>query len=186
MPFNDSLCFWAALNIAGTPAAALPGNWQARVFYNNALLFTDSFTISIGGVSVTDQRMTGGPIPDQCAPPAAKTSFASSDVRAYHWVLAAGAKIGDLVRWEFVQPNGTVYFSTEYTVVFDGSVCFWASINIAGAQAAALPGNWQVRVLYKGVPLTTANFTIAAGAVESNQNAPPPRAIGSSSGSRLP
>ncbi len=164
--FNDNVCFWASLNIAGSPAASFPGNWQVNVFYNNALLFTDNFTINSVGVRVTNSRVTGGPIPDQCSPPQAKNSFAPTDGQAYLWTLVAGAKIGDLVRWEFVQPNGTVYNSSEYTVAFNDNICFWGGINIAGTRAASLPGNWQIRLLYNGALLLTENFTIAAGVSE--------------------
>ncbi|MBK9316852.1 MAG: choice-of-anchor D domain-containing protein [Acidobacteria bacterium] len=160
--FNDNVCFWASLNIAGSPAASFPGNWQVSLFYNNALLFTDNFTISTSGIRVTESRVTGGPIPDQCLPPAAKKNFAPTDGQAYLWVLVAGAKIGDLARFEFVQPNGVIYNSSEYTMTFNDNVCFWGGINIAGTQAALLPGNWQVRLLYNGALLMTENFTIAA------------------------
>lgn len=168
--FNGDVCFWASLNIAGSQAALLPGAWQARVFYNDALLFTDNFTISSGGVSVTDRRMTGGPIPAQCAPPPVKNSFATTDGQAYLWTLVSGAKIGDLARWEFVQPNGTIYSTSEYTVAFNDSVCFWGGINIAGTQAASLPGNWQARLLYNGALLLTENFTITAAAAPFSSN----------------
>ncbi len=181
--FEGSVCFWAQLEIAGAPASSFTGNWQVRVFYNNGLLFTDNFTINSNStVTVTDQRMTGGPIPDQCVPPQVKSSFASSDVRAYHWTLVAGAKIGDLMRTEFFQPNGTVYFSTETTLAFEPNACFWSSINIAGTPAATLPGNWQVRVFVNGAPLVTGNFTITAS-VGSNQIEPfgPARESGTNS-----
>jgi len=173
--FNDNVCFWASLNIAGAPAASFTGNWQVRVFYNNALLFTDNFTISGGGLRVTDHKMTGGPIPSQCSPPVAKSSFAPSDAQAYQWTLVAGAKIGDLARWEFVQPNGTIYTTSEYTVAFNDNVCFWGGINIAGTGAASLPGNWQVRVLYNGAQLLTENFTITAASFspDKQKTAPP-------------
>ncbi|MGH9936877.1 MAG: choice-of-anchor D domain-containing protein, partial [Blastocatellia bacterium] len=181
--FNDNVCFWASLNIAGAPAASFTGNWQVRVFYNNALLFTDNFTISGGGVRVTDHKMTGGPISGQCSPPPAKNSFAPTDGQAYLWTLVSGAKIGDLARWEFVQPNGTIYTTSEYTVAFNDNVCFWGGINIAGTGAASLPGNWQVRLLYNGAHLLTENFTITAASFSPDkQKAAPPSLTG---GARL-
>ncbi|MEP7270242.1 MAG: BACON domain-containing carbohydrate-binding protein [Acidobacteriota bacterium] len=185
--FDGSVCFWASMNIAGSPAASLPGSWQVRLFYNDALLFTDSFTIS-AGASVTDRRMTGGPIPNQCLPPPAKTSFAPTDGQAFLWILLAGATIGDSAHWEFVQPNGTVYVTSDSTVGFNGNICSWAGINIAGTAAASLPGNWKARLFYNGVLLITENFTIAAGVVESKARTTTGSmpALASSGGSRLP
>ena len=60
-----------------------------------------------------------------------------------------GARAGDTVRTDYIQPSGASYFLTEpVTINFDGSVCFSSFINIAGFQAASLPGNWQARVIY--------------------------------------
>jgi len=48
----------------------MPGNWQARVFYNNVQLFTESFTID-NAAQVIDQKISGGPIPNQSVSPSA-------------------------------------------------------------------------------------------------------------------
>lgn len=165
--FSGNACFSASVFIAGRAAATLPGAWQTRVFYNGALLLTENFTIGPAGgpVTVTDHKMTGGPIPDNCVAPAAKSTFAPTDAFAYQWLALNGIRMGDVIRWEFIQPNGALYRASEFRVDFTGSTgCFWANIAIAGQAAASLPGNWQVRVLFNTALLLTENFTIAADA----------------------
>ena len=38
-------CFWSSLGIANSAVAAKPGNWQVKVFYNNAPFYTTAFSI---------------------------------------------------------------------------------------------------------------------------------------------
>jgi hypothetical protein len=165
LTFSGSVCFSASIFIAGRTPASLPGAWQTRVFYNGSLLLTENFNIGPAGgaVTITDHKMSGGPIPDNCVAPAAKSTFATTDALAYQWIFLSGIRTGDVIRWEFVQPNGTPYQATEFTVNFSGPTgCFWASIAIAGQTPATLPGNWQVRVLFNTAQILTENFTIAA------------------------
>ena len=117
------------------------------------------------GVTVMEHTMTGGPIPGACVKPAVKTSFAPSDTEAIQWTFASGMTPGDAIRWEWVQPSGAIYRTLNYTLqnTNQGQACFWDAMQIAGQQAASLPGNWQVRVFVKGVQLLTENFTISSG-----------------------
>ena len=152
--FSGAACFWAGINIAGQSAASLLGTWQVRVLYNGSLLLTDSFTInsSLPAVTVSDHRVSSGPIPANCIPPVNQTSFLATEAQIYEWILFTGVQTGDVIRWEFVQPNGTVYQAQEFTSTFSGaSGCFWSSISLAGQAAASLPGNWQVKVYYNTV-----------------------------------
>src|SRR5262245_53931732 len=64
-------------------------------------------------VTVTDHKMTGISPANDCTAPPAKTNFAATDTQATQWTLVSGANLGDVVRWEFVQPNGTIYFQTS-------------------------------------------------------------------------
>lgn len=181
--FSGNACFSASVFIAGRAAASLPGAWQTRVFYNGAPLLTENFTIGPAGgpVTVTDHKMTGGPIPDNCVAPAAKTIFAPTDGLAYQWSLLSGIRMGDVVRWEFIQPNGSLYQAKEFVVNFSGSNgCFSSSIAIAGQPPATLPGNWQVRVLFNNALLLTENFTIGNDACPTVTGINPTRgAVGS-------
>ncbi len=119
------------------------------------------------GVTVADHTMTGGPVPGACAKPPIKTSFTTTDTEAIQWTFASGLSVGDAIRWEWIQPNGTTYRTFNYTLtlVAQGQACFWDAIQIAGQQAASLPGNWQVRVYVKGAQILTETFTISSGVI---------------------
>lgn len=166
--FAGNGCFWAWIDIATGRAASLPGNWQVRVYHKGVLVLTDNFSISAAtNVTVVDHRTTAGPIPSNCVAPTAKTSFLTTDTLLYQWMSITGAVSGDPVRWDFIQPSGAVYLTQNFNLNISGGVCFWAGMNIAGQQAASLPGNWQVRVYYKNALIATDNFTInRAGTAE--------------------
>jgi uncharacterized protein (TIGR03437 family) len=172
--FAGSGCFWAWIDIASGRAASLPGNWQVRVYHKGVLVLTDNFSISAAtNVTVVDHRTSAGPIPSNCVAPTAKTSFLTTDALVYQWMSITGAVTNDVVHWDFIQPNGSVYLARDLTLTVSGSVCFWIGMNVAGQQAASLPGNWQVRVYYKDALIATDNFTInRAGAAEEFQLLP--------------
>jgi hypothetical protein len=163
---NGNVCFWDGIDIAGQPAASLPGIWQVRVFFKGTLIVTENFTIS-GGTQppLLAHRMTGGPIPGGCDLPIAKNSFAPTDPMAYQWTFVSGLQSGDVVRWEWVQPNGSIFKQLQAPVFNNGNVCVWDAIDIAGQPAASLPGIWQVRVFFKDALIVTENFTISACSV---------------------
>ncbi|MBS1791708.1 MAG: VCBS repeat-containing protein [Acidobacteria bacterium] len=116
-----------------------------------------------GALTLVDHLTTAGPISTTgCSLPPPKANFASTEARVYEWFYVLNPQVGDLIRWEFVQPNGTIYNSVERTNNFTGETCAWAWIDIAGQAAAALPGAWQVRVYWNGALLATDSFSILA------------------------
>lgn len=122
---------------------------------------SSAFTVTTSSVAeLIDHAITGGPIPGSCVAPAAKSNFAPTDERAYQWSSFVNVKVGDVVRWEFVQPSGTVYDTQQRASEYSGASCFWAWITIAGQQAANLPGDWQVRVFYNGTQILTERYRI--------------------------
>lgn len=156
--------FWHVLELNGQTGALTDINLLASE--------PPTFSCGSGGsaLSVLEHVTTTGPIAQGCATPTPKTAFVTTDQRAYQWTRVSGATVGDVVRVDFLQPNGSVYFTTNITLNFNGFGCFWAWIDIAGANAAGLPGNWQARAYYKDVLVATDNFAInrsatAAGAL---------------------
>ena len=126
------------------------------------------------GLTVREQRMTASISTTSCDLPQTKTVFAPTDTRAFHWMLVSGIRAGELFRWEFIQPNGSLFFTGEGRLNSSGDGCVFSSIPIAGQPAAALPGNWQVRFSYSGVPMLTTNFTISGGGGPMPTPTPPP------------
>lgn len=149
------------------------------------------FTVTQAGsggpptVTVLAHTMTGPPDPNSCTPPAAKYNFAATDNYAYQWVSFSGVKAGDAVKWEFYQPSGSLFTSTQTNFTVTGNTCDWAwgRLQIAGTSAASLLGDWQVRVLYNNVQIFTETFRITAGASSCptvTQITPTSGAVGSS------
>jgi len=175
-------CAWTAAANAAWLAitAGSPGNGPGTVNYfvaANTVTSPRTGTLTIAGqpftitqagaassVTVLGRRMTGGPIPDACGPPAIKTAFLATDERAYQWTLISGGIVGDQVRWEFAPTIGSFLQTAQYTVTSNGSQCFWASLSIAATPVASMPGNWQARVFYNNVQLFTESFTIGNAA----------------------
>ncbi len=127
-----------------------------------AQTFTVTQAAGASTVTVLARRTSLGPIPADCAPPDLKVSFLTTDASVFQWTLVTGAHIGDQVRWEFSPVSGGFLQTAQYTVQFEGSLCFWGSMLIAGSPASSFTGNWQVRVFYNNALLLTDNFTINA------------------------
>ena len=144
----------------------LNGQTGALTDINQLAAASPTFTCGSGGtsgVSVVDHRTSLGPIPANCVTPTARTAFLTTDAQVFQWTLLNGVTSGDTMRWDFVQPNGSVYLSQNYTWTASGNFCISLRMNIAGTSAASLPGNWQVRLLYNGTVLVTESFTISMG-----------------------
>ncbi len=58
LTLSGGVCFWQGMNIAGDTAAALPGNWQARVYYKDVLIATDNFTINRASAAEVYRRLS--------------------------------------------------------------------------------------------------------------------------------
>ncbi len=123
-----------------------------------------SFTVGTQTVTVVDHRVSGGPVSTTSCdpPPPSKSVFAPTDERVYQWTRFAGVGAGDVVRRDFISPNGSLFFTSSDVFPSNGSFCAWDSIPIANSPAASLPGNWQVRVFYNGVQFLIENFTITS------------------------
>ena len=96
-----------------------------------------------------------------CVPPAATTTFFTTDAAATVWFLIDGMSIGDQVTAKWFSPDGTLYTSEDWApVTAPGSRCFSESMNIAGNSPASLPGPWTVKVYLNGSPELTLPFTV--------------------------
>lgn len=120
-----------------------------------------SFTVGTQTVTVVAHTMSGGPIVSAtCVTPPAKFNFLTTDAFAYQWTGFSGIRAGDVVRRDFISPNGSLFFTSSDVFPARSDNCAWDSIPIAGNTAASLLGNWQARVYYNNVLILTENFTI--------------------------
>jgi subtilase family serine protease len=152
-------CYADSVNIAGAAPVNSPGTWHARVFLNGSVLFDLPFTIT--PVQLTNSMMTKSVNSSGCTTPTPTTAFSVSDQNAYLWFSVSGANAGDVGAVNWLAPGGTSYASGSWNALSAaGSYCFWWNIPIAGANAANLPGNWNVQTTWNGYPLFTLQFTI--------------------------
>jgi len=103
---------------------------------------------------------------DPSNPPAAKSSFLSTDPQAYLWFVISGLNAGDLIVADFLTPSAAVYApaSTNWSpLTANGTYCFWSrALAIAGTDAASQIGRWTARVRVNGTQYVTVPFNIQA------------------------
>lgn len=119
-----------------------------------------AFAVPSQGVTITAHKMTDVALTGDCTPPPAKFNFATTDSMAYQWTAASGANAGDVVRWEWMTPDGSLYRTDQLTFSASGNVCFSAGLIIAGQTPATLLGEWQVNLFYNDTRVLIERFTI--------------------------
>ncbi|MBI4446271.1 MAG: matrixin family metalloprotease [Acidobacteria bacterium] len=161
-------CFWARINISGEAAASRTGTWSVRVVYNSHELFTRTFIIADpatrSSITVTSRMMTANQRANSgCTTPVPITRFLTADPDAVLWFSASGAKSGDSTTVEFLDPGNNLYQRSNIgPIAWEGSGCFWSTLNIARTEAAKMPGAWRARVYYNADEIFTESFTIAS------------------------
>lgn len=88
-------------------------------------------------------------VSDDNAPGAARKQFSPEERTVYSYVKLEGRIGGQKVSWEFIDPQKKVYWSAEATLPADKNIGV-AWIQIAGSQAAQLPGRWAVKFYIDG------------------------------------
>lgn len=76
------------------------------------------------------------------------------------------------LRWEWVAPNGQVYYTTEDFPVdsaagkYRSEASAWHRLSIRGDKAASLPGDWEVRAIMDDKPLSSMRFALKVSTLE--------------------
>lgn len=92
-------------------------------------------------------------------------AFSASDGKAYSW-LSLGNVGTSKVEWMWYSPDNNRYATSSHDIPAPTSGDHWDtykifdSIQIAGFNAANLPGNWHVDVYIDGQKLLTEQFTL--------------------------
>jgi hypothetical protein len=89
------------------------------------------------------------------------TVFNTNDEIVWVWSHFGEAAGKHRVKWDFYQPNGSLYLSDDYD--WDEVYCdhyVWNGIYVRGYQAANLPGQWRVDISLDGKKVKSLNFTI--------------------------
>lgn len=100
-------------------------------------------TVKVAMHLVTDR------VSDDNAPGTARKQFSPEERTVYSYVKLEGRIGGQKVSWEFIDPQGKVYWSAEATLPADKNIGV-AWIQIAGSGAAQLPGRWTVKFYIDG------------------------------------
>ena len=91
--------------------------------------------------------------------------FTTHDARAVVWLDLRDLAHAHTVRYRWFDPEGNLYLDSGPVALNPGGeyrprATVSASMPIAGAPAAWLPGEWKVAVEYDGEPLTTQRFDL--------------------------
>ncbi|NEU59233.1 hypothetical protein [Halorussus sp. MSC15.2] len=95
-------------------------------------------------------------------------SFSSSDESAYLWTKYGNVTTEVVHRVEWYAPSGEQYHRFEFRIPNPESEGLerwedypvWSWIDIAGTQAATMPGTWQAQVYANDTHIATREFTI--------------------------
>lgn len=169
---------WVWIDIAGTKAATLSGQWTVKFSIDGTLQFQDHFTISSNGTPPPPSGGSGSgltvvqhtiakDVQGGGVTPLPGTNFSFEDDRAISWVKLDGNFNNQSLRWEFLDPQGHLYASEQHPVL--SAPVQWVWITIKGTAAAKIFGQWSVKFYINGQLQFQDSFTITSSA-----NPPPP------------
>ena len=128
-----------------------------------AVLVTALTLFCASGHAVTLEKafMSKAPSDASCNPSPQVTSFLSTDATAWLYVSVKSAAAGDVLKVEWVRPNGQVQQTSQLNPLAQaGNYCYDVHLDIAGTSAATALGTWTVRGLWNGSSLFTVTFTL--------------------------
>jgi hypothetical protein len=106
--------------------------------------------------------ITTDTVPADCSgAPTPVSVFAPTAAKVVVYFLLDGVQLSDVVADNWVTPQNSSYYSGPWNAG-SGSRCYSDYIDVAGKNAASLPGVWTIQVSLNGKLLTTVQFTITA------------------------
>ncbi|MDX2153306.1 MAG: S8 family serine peptidase [Bryobacteraceae bacterium] len=164
---TSNRCYWDSIEIANIDAGVREGRWTVRVKWNGSVLFSLPFTIA-PPVDVERRLMTKAATSElSCSVPPETSAFLPGDATAALWFNVARARKGDVVKADWISPDGETYTTMEWDPLDEpGNWCLWGWIEVSGTDAATKTGRWKARVSWNGTPVFTQEFSIAPAALE--------------------
>lgn len=101
------------------------------------------------------------------------TTFTTDDSEVIALLKFANVSGMHSLRWEWLGPNGQLYYATEGLPVatsgekYRREVAAWHRLTISGDKAASLPGDWEVRAYMDDKLLSTMKFILKTSSLES-------------------
>ena len=178
----DKYFVWNHISIDGHNAANQPGDWHVDVYLDNQQILTEQFSItsetgsspvtatgsSYGRpeTSILDDAMASS-IDESTSNVGTRTNdFSTTDSKAYSWFSLANVG-NSKAEWIWYSPDGNSYYTYDSQIP-QPSGDYWetynlySSMDIAGSDAANLPGNWHVDIYLDGQQILTEQFTITS------------------------
>ena len=122
-----------------------------------------------------------------CVTPALTFNFTPQDSSVWLWFQSTNARRGDVVRYNWIAPNGSNYLTqTEPALTAEGNFCFWQRLALPTMPAAENLGLWSVQVTYNGAAINTSYFvysqvtlvrSLITRSVPAGQGCPDPSAV---------
>jgi len=149
---------WSNWTVGGTELADMEGKWSVKVYVqasgeNFRYHDTQYFTIRY---NFTEHQMAQDvQTSDPYLPINPTNTFYQTNAKALTWMNLDDVSEGLQVRWDYYEPNGSLYNTFSYTVSDPGIGYYypwsraWGWINVAGNAAAYKTGNWRVEVFIK-------------------------------------
>jgi hypothetical protein len=140
------------------------------LFVLSFLLFSCASTVEVKKVppsSFVEATLSKGIIKGLIASPLEPTSaFSTEDSEVIAHVKFENLSGKHTLRWEWVDPNGKLYYSTGHHPLrvsegkYQKEVTAWNKMFVRGEKAANLPGDWQVKIYLDDGLLASKNFRI--------------------------
>jgi len=123
-----------------------------------AALTPTAFAVTLDGVQLSKTSTD-----NDCNPGQPTTSFLSTDARAYYQVDVSNALAGEVLRVEWIRPDGVQFSqSSHQPLPAPGAYCLFGNVTIAGTAAVNFPGTWTFRGFWNNTQLFTRTFTLTA------------------------
>ena len=108
------------------------------------------------------QSAIGAAAQDQsCAITRHTTRFAPSERQAFFWFIAQQVRLGDVLKVEWIDPDGKVAASANYdSLPAAAELCLLTQLPLAGFAPADQPGTWAVRAVAGNTTLISRTFEI--------------------------
>lgn len=112
-------------------------------------------------------------------PGAAVDTISTDEQEISAFVACRNLSGSHMLKWEWYSPDRRMYTSESSPISimsgsFSRSATAWHTIRIKGDRAERLPGLWQVKVFYDGLPIASASFALKPGSSHDTQVEPPP------------
>jgi hypothetical protein len=97
--------------------------------------------------------------------------FTTSEESAWLYYSFDSGSTGNEGAVEWISPSGTVYSRQPFTTSAPSTGCYRWFLSIRGFPPSAMPGSWEVRIVYNGLEIGRREFTIKPpGAHSANSN----------------